>query len=999
MMPKSVFFTLLFLFFGLIPLSGQYKGSYKISSKLHASLDNRSEEKIHCNILLTDQVDLKQWENYFETNKTPYTERAKLLIKELKKKANNTQKEVVDFLENFPGVDKNSLKRHWLANAISVRVSTEGIKKLAAREDIIWIGENVPLQQTSYSVSESAAVLVPDGLEKGLVAINAPAMWALGYTGYGTKVFVADTGVDPTHPAISIQYNGNYFPKDQSWYPNPYEAAQNANGPFDCLNHGTHVTGTVLGLDRENNDTIGVAFNATWIGGAILCGVGTDDNIGAFEWAVDPDGDDNTTDDMPDAINNSWYDSSLNGLDCYSIYVPILETLELLGISVIFSAGNEGPDPGTITQPHNINISEINVFTVGALNGNVNSYPIGNFSSQGPSHCEGEGSIKIKPEVSAPGVSVRSSVPGNGYAFFNGTSMAAPHVAGSVLLLKEAFPYLGAKELKTAIYHSCTDLGVEGEDNTFGMGIINVYAAYLYLIAQGHVPVNPNKANDVVLLELKHPAMGCDSKVDPYIYVENAGSDTIYTLEVEYGTLNNTNSYLWEGRILPKQREYIQLPPCQPGLGSTELQVVIEKINGNDDEKPLNNYRRLPVVITTRQPITAEVEWKNNLCKSSEYILTSPLGAQGNHTTKWYEEPFGGEELFEGNFIQLNTNVMPSNLFAEVIRKEQAGKTEPEMPDSYFENAKLTGLIFDATDAFNIRSFDVYSEVKNTAEFIVVDENGDLLHSITKPNLPAGKATILVNWKINPGQNYRIVKKAGKAILSQKTNVSFPFVINNILTIKSGIVGEQLQNEYKSIFNVQVEYVEPCGRVPYHFTIRQDSVLATADFNTSVDTLKIPGSNTLIGTSLAVNASQTSWEMGDGTTYSDSIISHVYQNAGTYKICFHVLDENLCFNSGVKDIVVLESSSTNEGSFAKEDILFTLYPNPVNNTLFLETEAGKICHNCPVYFYDQRGINVLHREWQNSEKVEISTENWPSGVYFVKLYHPKGVVTQRFVKL
>ena len=233
---------------------------------------------------------------------------------------------MVDFLENFPGVDKNSLKRHWLANAISVRVSTEVIKILAAREDIIWIGENVPLQQTSYSVSESAAVLVPDGLEKGLVAINAPAMWALGYTGYGTKVFVADTGVDPTHPAISIQYHGNYFPKDQSWYPNPYEAAQNANGPFDCQNHGTHVTGTVLGLDRENNDTIGVAFNATWIGGAILCGIGTADNIGAFEWAVDPDGDDNTTDDMPDAINNSWYDSSLNGLDCYSIYVPILET-------------------------------------------------------------------------------------------------------------------------------------------------------------------------------------------------------------------------------------------------------------------------------------------------------------------------------------------------------------------------------------------------------------------------------------------------------------------------------------------------------------------------------------------------------------------------------------------------------------------------------------------------------------------------------------------------
>lgn len=1003
-MPKAVFFIRVFIgliivLSGLKPLSAQFKGSYKISSKLHETLDSRSGEKIHCNILLADQVNLKQWENYFEINKTTYPERAKILIKELKKKASSSQQKVLAFLGVFPGVDKSTIKSHWLANAVSVIITVEGIKALAAREDVEWIGENVQLQQTSYSVSQSNTAMVPDGLEKGLVAINAPAMWALGYTGYGTKVFVADTGVDPTHPAISVQYNANYFPEKESWYPNPFEAAENLIGAHDCGNHGTHVTGTVLGLDRETNDTIGVAFNATWIGGAILCGVGTADNIGAFEWAVDPDGDDNTTDDMPDAINNSWYDPSLNELDCYSIYVPILETLELLGVAVIFSAGNEGPDPGTITQPHNINISEINSFTVGALNGNANSYPIADFSSKGPSHCEGEGSIKIKPEVSAPGVSVRSCVPGPDYAFFNGTSMAAPHVAGSVLLLKEAFPYLGAREIKSAIYHSCTDLGQEGEDNTFGMGIINVHSAYLYLIDQGHIPVNPNKANDAVLLDVKHPIMGCDSNVDPYVYIENAGYDTIRTIEINYGTINNSNTYSWEGTLPPKKRVYIQLPAFQPGLGASELLVEIAKINGNDDEKPLNNSRKLPIVISTRQPVTAEVQWKDNLCLSSEYILTSPLGTRGNHLTYWYDQPFRGEKLFEGNLLQLNTDLMPANLYAEIIRNDPAGKSEPDMSDSYFENAKFTGLVFDAVGTFNIKSFDVYSEVKNTAEFVVLDENETLLYSITKPNLPVGKATIFVNWKIEQGQNYKIVKKAGKSVLTQRTNVNFPYFVDDVLTIKSGVVGNVLQDEYKSIYNIQVQYSEPCGRTPYHFTIRTDSVQTNAEFNTSADTLKIPGSNTLTGTSLAINAAQTFWDMGDGTSYTDSIITHVYDNPGTYKICFHVLDQNLCFTSGLKDVVVLESSSTNEESIASADIGFFLYPNPVHTTLYLETETGKLCQNCPVYFYDQRGVNVLKREWLNGEKMEISIENWASGVYFVKMFHPDGVYTQRFVKL
>jgi subtilisin family serine protease len=78
--------------------------------------------------------------------------------------------------------------------------------------------------------------------------------------------------------------------------------------------------------------------------------------------------------------------------------------------------------------------------------------------------------IDIKPEVSAPGVSVCSASGHDGYAMLSGTSMACPHVSGVLLLLKEAFPYLGAYELKYAIYKTASDLGDPGEDNIYGNG-------------------------------------------------------------------------------------------------------------------------------------------------------------------------------------------------------------------------------------------------------------------------------------------------------------------------------------------------------------------------------------------------------------------------------------------------------------------------------------------------------------------------------------------------
>ena len=185
----------------------------------------------------------------------------------------------------------------------------------------------------------------------------------------------------------------------------------------------------------------------------------------------------------PDVINNSWGCPPAKAAPIPTSCSTVVQTVRAAGIVTVHSAGNSGSTCSTVRDPAAIYAES---FTVGATD---SSDSIASFSSRGPVTIDG--SNRRKPDVSAPGVSVRSSLPGcHLYGTMSGTSMAGPHVAGAVALLISAYPGLAGNVdqieniLEQSAVHLTSGQGCGGDsatavpNNVYGWGRIDVLAAY-----------------------------------------------------------------------------------------------------------------------------------------------------------------------------------------------------------------------------------------------------------------------------------------------------------------------------------------------------------------------------------------------------------------------------------------------------------------------------------------------------------------------------------------
>jgi hypothetical protein len=388
---------------------------------------------------------------------------------------------------------------YWIRSLLVLEATAEAIQEIARRDDVEAIEPNfepelIPPIDTGERSDPSGDRSRGIGVTPGLRAIHAPEVWRLlGITGAGRLIGGFDTGVDGAHPALAERWRGadGTVPWQECWLDLLGTATQ---FPVDSYGHGTHTMGTMIGLGAATGDTIGVAWGAKWIA-ANPCGQNgmhggpfENDALTAFQWFADPDGDSETIADVPDVVENSWGTRpSLGYPPCFDLWWQVMDNCEAAGVVLVFSGGNEGPGSGTMGSPADRPTTIYNAFSVGAVDATHYEfpYPIASWSSRGPSTCTGAPPENlIKPEVVAPGVNVYSSVPGGGYEqdIWSGTSMSGPHVAGIVALMRQANPDLSVDQIKQILLQTSRDEGPAGDDNAYGRGFVDAYAAVMQAI-------------------------------------------------------------------------------------------------------------------------------------------------------------------------------------------------------------------------------------------------------------------------------------------------------------------------------------------------------------------------------------------------------------------------------------------------------------------------------------------------------------------------------------
>ncbi|MCB0586212.1 MAG: S8 family serine peptidase [Phaeodactylibacter sp.] len=991
----SSLFCLFFLFLLAQPrsLSAQDSDQPVVAPGLHLALEEKPEAFHSVMMLLSDRIDPRALEEELRRRKASLQERTYEVITALQAKAAATQPAMLEKLNSSRYVKKESIRPFWITNVIFFEARREAIEALSKDPAVgrLDINREIMIPDEEAEVEESEAL--QNNREPGLAAIGAPEMWAMGYTGHGRKVLIVDSGHDIFHPAVHNNFAWHYVPMNQAWA-NPGE-------PYYCSDHGVHVGGTVVGLDRIMEDTIGVAFDALWLGsshnGCEASGGTALNYVSIYQWAMNPDGDPNTINDMPDVINNSWSYNYPTLSDCFDpTHIAITDAVMAAGIAIIFSASNEGPDPMTIGDPPMNNWDTVRMFAVGWLNGNNPNFPIASGSSRGPTVCGGEGSLLIKPEVSAPGSSVRSSIAGGGYGALSGTSMATPHVTGATALLKEAFPYLPGEELMKALYYSAIDLGAPGEDNDYGMGIINLPAAFNYLVSRGNEPVPPVVApNDAVLLRSGVRELNCEVSVNPVIEVENDGSETFTSMEISYSLTGAGDTvalvYNWEGEIQPKERRMISLPALESVEGDFLYIVEISKVNGQEDARRFNNRLKKRVRLTADENFTTSVIDGLTTCRNSNARVQ--VSAESNQKVRWYGLPEGGSQLAEGASALIPVGEEPVIVYAEVSPQVKVGRQDNADNTFQYSNEQQ-GIVFDVHTPMTIKSVKVYAE-----------EGGSRLLNLVHPDetaytkvvpIVAGEQRIELDWKIEePGEGYSLKLRAGKPLGFNIGGTAYPYTVENVVSLRRSTVGLPF---YYYFYDWEVEYPYYCGRVALNIDVAEGSGPQVA-FSPSETTIDLSsGLNEVSFTDESDGGASWLWDFGDGTTSTLQNPVHAYSDTGFYQVILTVSGPEGCASSVSGTVTVTETPVTGVTEPLGEEAMVA-FPNPAQDVLYLafQLEKPAIADYC---LSSLLGRPVLRGEAQVSgqETVEVPLDELPAGAYLLVVNIDGQRLVQRVVK-
>lgn len=970
----------------------------KISPALWEQMLDSGDTHFPVNILLEDQVDVLGMRSVFNREKTSLNERARILIPALMDKAAATQEPILKFLTDQPDIDSDKISALWITNVIQAELSIPQINALSLRRDVGKLEWISPATAFSPELSEAAPVS-PNGSEIGHRAIKADKLWAMGYSGYGRRIMVHDSGVEGVHPALRLNYQGYHVAQQSHSY-----TGNDPQGPSDCpvngINHGTHVAGTTCGLNRLNNDTIGVAYNSKWLAAPNANLIGACDearfsDIQNYQWAMNPDGNSNTITDMPDVINNSF--GGLGGCQNTSTVANSQDALETAGVALVWAAGNDGPGQSTTSTASDINHDLVISFSVAALNSNATT--AAGFSSRGPSDCGNTGSLLIKPEVAAPGVNVRSSNGVAGYTNSSGTSMAAPHVAGAVALLKEAFPDLTGEAIKLALYLTANDLGTAGEDNTYGMGIINVLDAFNFLVADGNTPVVPQRDDDVMIVDIVPFDQDCgDGSFGAEILLENGGENTLTSAVVNYEFLQNGNpvvagSLNWSGSLETGERSTLMIPDTENLNGSYVFRVTTNTPNGTADERPLNNIYQIPVRAIQVEPLEVVIDGAdlNNPCASSSAILR--FDSPDVVDAEWYILSSGGVPIETGPYFQ--TPALPNafTFYAVPILSGNGGIKDIEETETTNGVLQGEGLVFDVLEDIHLFTTKVYAVTTGPLLMKIIRSDGSTVKNKNLVVNNAGEIEVEWNVDIPAGSRYSMLYTVG-AELRYTTNPAYPYTVGGALSITNSTEFINPLEKYLYFYDWKFEYNYSCGRiaVPVLFAGEDGP---TVDFTVSTDMPSVGQEISFENTS--ENATQYIWNFGDGTTSTDENPTHVYTETGTYPVTLSAVNEEGCNITTLQEVTVVISTSAEEELLAQS---FNLFPNPTTGqlTLFFSGDVPDISR---IAVIDLLGKTVLqmNKSQLGRNDIQLDLSGLTNGVYHLLIETSEVSTSRRVIKM
>lgn len=384
-------------------------------------------------------------------------------------------------------------------NALLVRGDLRLMNEIAKRPGVLRVEGNPvirnPLpapEEAEAHASEAPTAPCPAGVEWNICKTTAHDVWAMGFTGAGIVIGGQDTGYRWTHEALKAKYrgwNGTTASHDYNWHDAVHATGSTcgANSPVPCDDHmhGTHTMGTVLGAKDATTNRVGMAPGAQWIGCRNMnAGNGTPATyLECYDFFLAPTKVDGSAPDpskAPDLTTNSWGCPTSEGCN-WDTLESATNAHKAAGIMFVAAAGNSGPSCSTVDDaPANYS----SAYTVGNT---TSADALASTSSRGP----GAGTNLMKPDISAPGTSIRSATKTSdtAYTSISGTSMATPNVAGCVALLwsaracykrkpdETAALFNATARRLTAVVEGCGGNYTSGPNNSWGYGLLDCAAA------------------------------------------------------------------------------------------------------------------------------------------------------------------------------------------------------------------------------------------------------------------------------------------------------------------------------------------------------------------------------------------------------------------------------------------------------------------------------------------------------------------------------------------